>query len=166
MLALIAINEQSPDNNGEYAEYSDLQKGYPLLCLLVFTSATTFASTWIVRPPIVATFILIPQLASLVCFCTLFIRVRNGFLFWQFGPGWIRGQVSLSQIVTTRIVMSPFAYGWGFRHSVRGWRFHRGGALAIEIQCRDGKRLRLGTTRAHQLQYFIERARGRRHYLS
>lgn len=156
----MAINETSP--HGE-VEYVDVQKGYPLLCLLAVTSLATLAATWFVRPPILTTLILLPQLVAFVCFCTLFIRVREDCLAWQFGPGWIRGEVLLSQVATTQIVMSPFAYGWGFRRSVRGWTFHPGGALAIVILCRDGKRLRLGTPRAHELQHVIERARGRRH---
>jgi hypothetical protein len=146
-----------------YAEYSDVQKGYPLIYLLALTSLATLASTWFVRPPIITTLLLMPQLASLVCFCTLFIRISDGCLNWQFGPGWIRGQVLLSEIITTHIVRTPCAYGWGFCRTARGWRFNRGGALAIEIHCRGGRRFRLGTTRAHELQHFVESARGRRH---
>jgi hypothetical protein len=86
-----------------------------------------------------------------------------GTLNWQFGTGWIHGKVLLSQLVTNRIVRTRFACGWGFGRSSRGMHCDRGGTLALEIRCRDGKRLRLGATRAHELQLFIERARGRRH---
>jgi hypothetical protein len=163
MPAQIVSKEKGPPR---FAEYSDVQKGYPLIYLLTLTSLVTLCSTWIIRPPILATLLLIPQLVSLVCFCTLYIRIRDGRLDWQFGPGWIRGHLLLSQIVTTHIVRTPCAYGWGFCRTTRGWRFHRGGALAIEIHCRGGRRLRLGTTRAHELQHFVENARGRRHPLS
>jgi hypothetical protein len=156
----MVINEYAPRRD---AMYADVQKGYPLLWTLAATSVATFVSTWFVRPPYLATLLLLPQLAALVCFCTLFIRVSGGCLTWQFGPGWIRGRILLSDIVTTRIILSPFAYGWGFRQTGSGWRFHRDGALALEILCVGGKRLRLGTTKAHALQQFIECARGRRH---
>lgn len=137
------------------AEYVDVQKGYPLVALLATTSLATLGSTWMAGPHLAATLILFPQLASMVCFCTLLIRVKDGGLTWRFGPGWIHGRIPLSEIVTTHIVMSPFAYGWGFRRTLSGWRFHHWGALAIVIHCRGGKRLRLGTSRAHELQQFL-----------
>src|ERR1700744_2987038 len=100
-VSLMDTNEQRPQRG---VEYVDLQKGYPLLAVLSVTSLVTLASTWIVRPPIIKTLFLLPQLALLVCYCSLFIRVTDGCLTWQFGPGWIRGKVLLSQVVTTQIV--------------------------------------------------------------
>ena len=148
------------------AEFFDFQNGLLLVGVLATSSLATLGWIWIAGPHIGKTLLLVLQLWAIVCFCTLLIRVKDGFLTWRFGPGWIRGQVALSDIVTTHIVLSPLAYGWGFRRTLRGWRFHHMGALAIEIQCQGGRRLRLGTSRAHQLQLFIEGARGRRHRLS
>ncbi|HSI14969.1 MAG TPA: hypothetical protein VK961_23150 [Chthoniobacter sp.] len=160
MPSSIVIQEDVPRRR---AVFVDVQKGYPLIYLLTATSFVTLVSTWFVSPPYVATLLLLPQLAALVCFCTLFIQVKEGCITWQFGPGWIRGRVLLSEVVTTRIILSPFAYGWGFRRIGSHWRFHRDGALALEIIYRGRRRLRLGTTRAHALQHCIECARGLRH---
>jgi hypothetical protein len=166
MPAPVVINGQSPHRPAaQPAEYVDVQKGYPLVCVLAVTSLTTLGFSWIVGAHLLASLILFAQLAVMVCFCTLLIRVKDGCLTWQFGPGWIRGKVALSAVVTTHIVMSPFAYGWGFRRTGQGWCFDRKGAPAIEIHCRGGKRLRLGTSRAHELQHFLENARERRHRL-
>lgn len=159
MSALPKIEDQTPRSP---IEFVDLQKGHPLIFALGVTSFLTFCSTWVVKPPYLATLVLVPQLAVLICFCTLFIRVRDGWLFWQFGPGWIRGKILLSDVVTTHIVMTPFAYGWGFLRTPSGWKFRGRGALAVQIRTRGGKCLRLGTTRAHALQQVIERGRGRR----
>lgn len=159
MSALPRIEDQQPSGR---ISYVDLQKGHPLIFVLAVTSFLTFCSTWFVRPPYVATFLLIPQLAALICFCTLFIRVWDGYLCWQYGPGWIRGRVLLADIVTTHILITPFAYGWGFLRTPSGWKFRSKGALAVEIRTRDGKRFRLGTMRAHMLQHVIERERRRR----
>jgi len=147
-------------------EWVDVQTSYPLLAVLGTAIFAVLVWTWVAGPHIVRT-LLLPALGwAMVCFCTLRICVTEGCLSWQFGPGWIRGRVPLSEMVTTHIVMSPWAYGWGFHRTIWGWRFHRGGALALEIHCRNGKRLRLGTTRAHELQHLIESASGRRHCLS
>lgn len=144
-------------------EHIEVQKGYPLVGLLAMTSLATLGAAWSWGPHAATTLLLIPQLFAMVCFCTLLIRVKDRFLSWQFGPGWIQGKVALSEIITTRIVMTPFAYGWGFRRTAKGWRFNRGGSLALEIHCRGGKRLRLGTAQAHQLQHCLESDHGHRH---
>ena len=129
----------SPSRNGRRppqvaapTEYVDVQKGTLLVNILLVSSALTIVST-VVWPHIIETVALILQLATAVCFCTLFIRIKDGYLMWQFGPGWIRGKVALSEIVSSRVVRSRLAYGWGFLRGTREWSFDRKGALALEI---------------------------------
>ena len=136
------------------AEFIDVQRGGPLITVLSISSALTIIATAI-WPHVLGTMALLMQLAAAVCFCTLFIRVKKGLLRWQFGPGWIRGKMPLSEITGTTLVRTPFAYGWGLERTKWGWRFNRKGALAIVIRRREGQCLRLGTARAAELQQFL-----------
>lgn len=138
-------------------EYVDVQSGLPLTALLALTSFATIASTKLLGPHLIVTLLLFPQLVGMVCFCSLVIRVKEGVLSWKSGPGWLRGQVPLAQIVSMRVIKTRLAFGWGLRRSRFGWRFARETALALELHCRGGRRLRLGTARAHELRRFLER---------
>lgn len=157
-LSAMATHGRIPNRLHEQpGEYVDVQKGYLLVAVLALTSTSTLVFNWISGPHIALTLLLILQLATMVCFCTLFIRIRNGELTWQFGPGWVRGKVALSDISSSHIVTSPLAYGWVLQRSERGWSFRWSGALAVELRCEGGVRVRLGTSRAHELHYFIEK---------
>jgi hypothetical protein len=160
----------SPSRNGRKppqidapTEYADVQKGTLLVDVLSVSSALTVIST-IVRPHIIETIALLLQLATLVCVCTLFIRVKDGYLMWQYGPGWIRGKVALSDIESSQIVTSRLAYGWSYRRDKRNWNFNRQGATVLEILYCGGKRLGLGTSRAAELRHIIENAPERRNH--
>jgi hypothetical protein len=137
------------------AEYIEVQRGFPLVAAHALSSLMTLSLMWLAGPHLLVTMILLPQLFCMVCFCTLRIRVTHGWLLWRYGPGWIRRRLPLSQIESVNIVMTPFTYGWGFRRTLHGWRFNRLGSLAVEIRCQDGKRLRLGTPRALELQRIL-----------
>lgn len=134
--------------------YVDVQKGRLLVGILSISSAATLVAS-AVWPQLILSVLLLVQLASAVCFCTLFIRVKDGHLLWQFGPGWIRGKVALTEVINVDVVTSRLAYGWGFQPTRWSWRFDRSRALAVVIHLRGGKRLRLGTSRAHELQRFL-----------
>lgn len=131
-----------------------MQKSSLPLAVLSLSSTLTLVST-VIWPHLVGTLALLAQLVAMVCFCTLFIRVKDGYLRWQFGPGWIRGKIARSEIEHSRVIRSRLAYGWGFRRTERGWTFDPAGALTLEILYGGGKRLRLGTPRAHELHSFL-----------
>jgi hypothetical protein len=156
----IHVNGTTPERriiarrSSSAAEYVDVQKGHLLIGVLAITSASTLIAS-VVWPYLILSLLLLAQLASAVCFWTLFIRVREGHLFWQFGPGWIRGKVALHDIIDSSVVTTRLAYGWGFEPRWWGWRFDRSKALALVIHLRGGKRLRLGTSRAWELQHFL-----------
>ena len=153
----LSHNGHKPPQLAPPTEYADVQKRSLLVDALSLSSTLTLIST-LIWPHIIGTLGLIAQLVAAVCFCTLFIRIKDGYLMWQFGPGWIRGKVALSEIESSRVVRSRLAYGWGFRRSKRGWGFNQSGTLALEIFYGGGKRLRLGTRRAYELQHMIENA--------
>lgn len=133
-------------------EYADVQKGILLVNVLGLTSALTIVST-VIWPNVFAIIALLLQLAAAVCFCTLYIRIKDGCLLWQYGPGWIKRRVPLSDIKSARFVQRRFSYGRGF---------HRRGSSALEIVHGGGKRLHLSTPRAEELRLLIDAAPERR----
>jgi hypothetical protein len=144
MSASVRLNRQTPSRVvAPPTEFVDVQKGSLPVNGLMVSSALTIIAT-VIWPHIILSLFLIAQLASAVCFCTLFIRIKDGYLMCQFDPGWIRGKVALSEIESSRIVRSRLAYGWGFCRDERGRSFNRSGALALEILYCGGKRLSCG----------------------
>lgn len=154
MSDLLPRNGRKPFQGGGPIEYVDVQKGSALLDALSLSSTLTLIST-VIWPNLIGTLALLGQLGTMVCFCTLFIRVKEGYLMWQFGPGWVRGKVALPEIETCRVVRRRLAYGWGSCRTQRGWAFNPAGALALEIVYGGGRRLRLGTPRAHELRHIL-----------
>jgi hypothetical protein len=84
-------------------------------------------------------------LLCLLIFPSLTIEIREGFLRWRFGPGLIRKQVPLSEIVRTTPVRTTLLQGWGIHRTSGGWLYNVSGFKAVEFELRDGKRFRLGT---------------------
>ncbi len=147
-------DEQKQAASGAPVEFADVQKGSPLVWLLMIGSAVAITGSAIL-PNLVWSIAVIAQSVAAVCFCTLSIRITNTQLLWQFGPGWIRGKVVLSEIESVKVSRTRFAYGWGFERTKRGWRFNPNGALTIFIRGKNGTRLQLGISRAYELQDFL-----------
>jgi hypothetical protein len=145
-------NGQKPSPAFALTEYVDVQKGTQLVNILGLTSALTIVST-LVRPHVIETIALLLQLATAVCFCAFFIRIKDGYLLWQYGPGWIRGKVALSAIESSRVVRSRYIYRCGFNLKA---------GPVLEIFHSGDKRLRLSTPRAEELRHLIENAAERR----
>ncbi len=129
------------------SEFIDLQKSRRLVPVLAVTSLATLACSRIDGLEIVLTLFLLAQLAAMVCFCTLLIHVKDGWLHWQYGPGWIRGQVPLNEIEATYVV--------GVAHGdVQRWPWSSRGRTALEIRSRETGWV-LPTPRAFELQSFL-----------
>ena len=78
-------------------------------------------------------------------FSALTVEVHSDRLRWWFGPGLFRKETLRADIVAARPVRNPWWYGWGVRLTPRGWLYAVEGLDAVEIQRRDGARVRLGT---------------------
>jgi hypothetical protein len=69
---------------------------------------------------------------------------QNRFTFW-FGPGWIRRSFPLAEIQAWTPVTNPWWYGWGIHLTPHGWLYNVGGRGAVQLELRDGRRLRVGS---------------------
>jgi hypothetical protein len=78
-------------------------------------------------------------------FASLTIEINDRELRWHFGPGLIRKQVSLSEIVAVESVKTNFLAGWGIHWTRFGWLYNVSGFDAVVITLRSGKRFALGT---------------------
>lgn len=84
---------------------------------------------------------------------------QNRFIFW-FGPGWIRRSFSLAEIQSWTGVRNPWWYGWGIHLTPNGWLYNVGGRGAVQLELRDGRRLRVGTDEPERLCEAITAMKG------
>jgi hypothetical protein len=82
---------------------------------------------------------------SVLLFGTLRVRVDDRAISIRFGVGLIRRRVDLAEVRAFAKVRNPWYWGWGIRRYPGGWLYNVSGHQAIELQLRNGKRLRVGT---------------------
>lgn len=88
---------------------------------------------------------------ALVTFGSMTVEVdHDRFTFW-FGPGWIRRSFPLAEITSWSAVRNPWWYGWGIHLTPQGWLYNVGGSGALQLELRDGRRLRVGTDEPQRL---------------
>lgn len=78
-------------------------------------------------------------------FRSLTIEITDSDLIWNFGSGWLRKSVPLSEIVSAEPIRITFLNGWGIHYTPRGWLYNVSGYGAVAIQLRNGKQFCLGT---------------------
>ena len=93
------------------------------------------------------------------CFGSLTIRVADGRLSWQFGPGPVRKSVPIGEVVEVRATRMSALAGWGIRWTPQGWLYNVSGLDAVEVTLRSGKRFFLGTDEPDRLIAAIQAAR-------
>ena len=84
---------------------------------------------------------------------------HDRFRFW-FGPGWIGRSFPLDEITSWSAVTNPWWYGWGIHLTPQGWLYNVGGSGAVQLELRDGRRLRVGTDEPERLCDAIEVMKG------
>ncbi|SNB44855.1 hypothetical protein SAMN06269301_0245 [Geobacter sp. DSM 9736] len=84
-----------------------------------------------------------------VLFPVLTIEVTEGRLIWYFGLGLIRRDVSLTEIERISVMK---------KDRFRVWSIDVSGRHTVEIELKDGKRIRLGTDRAEELAQVLQDA--------
>lgn len=89
-------------------------------------------------------------------FCTLTIKIEDGIIYWYFGPYFWKKRVRLSEVVRAEIVHNSWWYGWGIRSIKRGWLYNVSGFKAVQIELKNGKRVRLGTDQPENLKMAID----------
>ncbi len=82
---------------------------------------------------------------AILLFCTLTIDIDRQRLRCFFGPGLIRKDFPLTEVVSAIPVRNRWYYGWGIRLTPSGWMFNVSGLDAVELELVQGKRFRIGT---------------------
>ena len=89
--------------------------------------------------------LLIFLLVCLGVFAALTVEVDDQTLKIQFGFGVIRKVFLLRQVASCRIVENPWYYGWGIHFFGKGWLYNVSGTQGVELELKNGKKVRIGT---------------------
>ena len=91
----------------------------------------------------------------MLLFGSLTVRGDDRSLEVRFGPGLIRKRFLLEEMRSCREVTNHWYYGWGIRLTPHGWLFNVSGLGAVEIEMRNGSRVRIGTDDVRGLVAFL-----------
>ena len=123
--------------------YKHTQRGTLIIVAMAIISVVIIAmGATLFRPMLVAVPIFV------VCawlFHSLTVEINNGELRWRFGPGLIRKQIRLEDIVKAQPVRTNVIEGWGIHLSRFGWLYNVSGFDAVAITLQNGRRFALGT---------------------
>jgi hypothetical protein len=151
--------------------YAHVQVGTTILFSLVAAAIITVASlTFATRtvggiralpaPALAAVGVaLVALIGAAVVFSRLDIRVESGELSWRFGLGLLEHRIPLSDIVSANVVTNPIWAGYGVRRLPGGWLYNVAGRQAVELQLRDGRRVRVGSDEPDALAQAISGGR-------
>jgi hypothetical protein len=95
--------------------------------------------------------LLLLLLVGLALYHSLTIEIREGRLVCFFGPGVIRRDFPLEDIVAARHVRNHWYNGFGIRRTASGWMYNVSGLDAVEISLKSGKHFRMGTDRPEEV---------------
>jgi hypothetical protein len=94
--------------------------------------------------------------ACLITFTTLTVQVEAHQVKLYFGIGLPRKALPLQAIQNLRVVRNSPLLGWGIHWFPAGWIYNVGGFEAVEIELKDGSRLRIGSDEPDELAKAIE----------
>jgi len=95
-----------------------------------------------------------------VLFSRLTVKIKEEMVELRFGLGILRKRYLLRDIEACQVVNNPWYYGWGIRYTPQGWLYAVSGLTAVELQMKNGKKVRIGTDDAYGLCQALERALG------
>ena len=121
---------------------------WALLAIILITGGGLIGSPFHREAPVVVSTIL---LVCLVLFYKLRITIKDETLCASFGPGIIRKNVRLAEIVRCDPIRIRWWYGWGIHLTPYGWLYNVSGRNAVAIALRDGRKIALGTDDPHGL---------------
>ena len=90
-------------------------------------------------------------------FSKLTIRIDDDTLSASFGPGLIKKEVSLTEIVAAEPIRIRWWHGWGIHLTPYGWLYNIAGWDAVVIALRNGRKFAFGTDDPHGLVAAIRR---------
>jgi hypothetical protein len=138
--------------------YRHTQVGNWILPLVLGIGLLPLAIGLFVHPAALSGAILVVPVLGLCAwlFRSLTIEVADGELRWRFGPGWIRRQVRLADIVEVTPVRTRVIEGWGIHGSRFGWLYNVAGFDALAFRLKDGTRFCLGTDDGPRLREAVQ----------
>jgi len=130
--------------------YRHTQIGRTLIALVV---AVVLAELLIIAfgapqgtPALVLSGVLVAVVAVLLAlFSTLTVVVDDRKVSLEFGFGFLRREVMLTDIIAARKVRNHWYAGWGVRIIPRGRLYNVGGLDAVELELDIGRVVRIGT---------------------
>ena len=137
--------------------YKHKQIGYLLIYTLgsgvLFSFGTIFFQNdfWI---PLLISFLL------LICtflFSSLSVEIKDSYLNWCFAFGFWRKKIPLEDIQSCKVVKNQWIYGWGIRLTPYGWLYNVSGFFAVQINLKNGRKIRIGTDEAEKLCHAINK---------
>lgn len=139
-------------------EYRHTQSGTLILVSLAVVAIVMSVTSTATRGSEMVLLLLGGILLMGILFGTLTVEVARGAVRCWFGPGLIRKQYALTDIVEVETVRNHWYYGWGIRYTPRGWLFSVSGLDAVELTLSSGRHFRIGTDEPEELERAIRRA--------
>jgi hypothetical protein len=141
-------------------DYEHTQIGFVIIIALAATILFLVYLSMVMGFNPVAMAVLILLLAGLGLFGTLTVKVDEGLIEIQFGPGVVRKGFPLKDVAACRAVKNPWYYGWGIHLTQQGWVYNVSGLSAVELRMKNGRTYRIGTDDAEGLVRAIEERLG------
>jgi hypothetical protein len=140
--------------------YKHTQIGYLLIAML--SSALIALMALLTRTGLhwVGVIVVVFLTCCLYIFCSLTIAITSTAIEFHFGAQFLRQRLPLAEISDYRIVTNPWYYGWGIHLTPSGWVYNVSGFDAVELTMKNGRKLRLGTDDAEQLNAILSRVLG------
>jgi hypothetical protein len=120
-----------------------------IICLLVMTFVSSQANIFLLT---VSALLLI----AAILFSSLTVIVDETHLSWKFGPGFIRKQIPLDEILEAEATTTTIQEGCGIHLTRRGWLYSVSGKQAVAIRLKTGKRFLLGTDEPEKLTLILQ----------
>lgn len=140
----------------EPAPYKNIQLGGFLVLLLL---VTIVLCVWLLEKGHMTkglfTLISLSLFIPIFMLSTLTVTVVGAHVCWYFGPGFWKKMINLEQVNKTRVVRNKLWWGLGIRFYGGGWLYNISGLDAVELQLKDGSRIRIGSNEAPELQSAI-----------
>ncbi len=99
--------------------------------------------------------IMVFVLFVLFSFSSLNVKIGREYLRIKFGYGIFWRKFELKKISFVKKVRNRWYYGWGIRYWPNMWIYNVSGFDAVEIVFKNGKRIRIGTDDAKNLERAI-----------
>ena len=136
--------------------YERTQVGFAMICVLLGGAAISAVIGAISPDAWVCLVVAVVLLLTIAGFYKLTIKIDNERLYASFGPGLIKKEVSVADIVACEPIRIRWWHGWGIHFTPYGWLYNIAGRNAVAITMRDGRRFSLGTEDPHGLAAAIQ----------